>query len=164
LLLLLVASDLCCCVTAGDWEGTVAAAVGSVGLGVGGCVATVELVATSFVVVVIVVVLVAAAATVLEEIVLGTCPAGGAVVGWLTLAGFSEVTSSLAVGCDEGRTAATVVFVVAVVASAAAVLLLLSVADTDAVLTVAPATVPLETDVAAAEVLVGGITEGLLGG
>lgn len=68
------------------------------------------------------------------------------------------MTSSLAVGCDEGRAAATVFVVVVVVVK----LLVLSSA-TDADVTVAPATDPLETDVVAG-VLVGGITEGLVGG
>jgi len=131
-------------VAAGDWGATVAGG-GGVGRGVG--VATVdEIVATS-----VLGVRVAAP----EEIVLGTGPAGGAIVGWLTVAGFSEVTSSLAVGCDEGRAATTVVV-------DTAGLLFLSCA-TDAVVVVAPATDPLETDVVAG-VLVEGITEGLLGG
>lgn len=121
---------------AGDWGATVAAGGGGLG------VATAEeLVATSF-----------AGAATLEEFVLGTCPAGGAVVDWLTVAGFSEVTSSLAVGCDEGRAAATVV-------AAAGLLLLLGAT----VITVAAGNVALGTAVAAG-VLVGGITEGLVGG
>jgi len=123
-------------VAAGDWGATVAAGGGGLG------VATAEeLVATSF-----------AGAATLEEFVLGTCPAGGAVVDWLTVAGFSEVTSSLAVGCDEGRAAATVV-------AAAGLLLLLGAT----VITVAAGNVALGTAVAAG-VLVGGITEGLVGG
>lgn len=122
--------------TTEDWGATIAA-----GGGLGVATAE-ELVATSFV-----------GAAAVEEFVLGTIPAG-AVVGLLRLAGFSEVTSSLAVGCDEGRAAATVV---------AGLLLLLLAAATDAVVTEAPATDALEIDVAAG-VVGWGMTEGLVGG
>jgi len=84
-------------------------------------------------------------------LVLGAIPAG-VVRGWQRLAGFSEVTSSLAGGCDVGGVVSTV--------AAAGLLLLAGATDTGINLE----TEPTEALGTTAAEEVGGITEGVVGG
>lgn len=133
----------------GAWEVIVAAA--AIGGGLGVAVATAgELVATG----------VGAAVELVLLLVVGGVISDGALRGWLRLAGFSEVTSSLAGGCDVGGVAATVVGA----ATAAGLLLRAGSVATAAAAGFTVAGAATGNDAMGAAEETGEITEGVVGG